>query len=455
MGLAPGQAPTSELLALSSEQWTLVDVLSEHILPETDTPGARAARVADFVDHMLERWFGDQAKAAFVAGLTTLDERSVERYGVGFVGATPPQQIELMKEAEADAAANRSGFSSNPSRLAEAQFFDVAKWLTLFGYYTSEVGHARRARIPRVAGSVGSVRHHRRRDLGVGGPRGPEVTPAVRLDRRQWLVGVLGALATLGRPRRAQAAAVERVGLQLYTLRAEMAEDPIGTLRRVGAMGFDEVEFAGYHSLSVSEVKSALEDAGLSAPAAHVGLRPLVDDTQRLIDECVAVGHRYLVLAYLQPAERQRLDQYRRYVDDLQTVGEACRDAGIQLAYHNHDFEFERLEGEVPYDLLLDGTDPELVKMELDLYWITRAGADPLTYFARHPGRFPLFHVKDLDGETGGFVEVGRGIVDFAGAFRRGEQAGVRHYFIEQDVIRGDRWASLEASLAYLRRLRY
>ncbi len=253
-----------------------------------------------------------------------------------------------------------------------------------------------------------------------------------------------------GRP--LAAARLERVGLQLYTLREAMAEDPVGTIARVAGMGFDEVEFAGYHGLGHAEVRQALANAGLTAPAAHAGLRQILDDSSRWIETCAEIGHRYLVLAYLQPHERERLDQYKSYADALQKVGEACRAAGIQLAYHNHDFEFVSLEGTVPYELLL-GTDPELVEMELDLFWITKAGADPLRYFDAHPGRFTLFHVKDLHADTGTFTEVGSGTVPFARIFAAREKAGLRHAFVEQDVIRGDVWASLRQSLGYVRNL--
>ena len=245
----------------------------------------------------------------------------------------------------------------------------------------------------------------------------------------------------------------EPIGLQLYTVRGEMAKDPVGTLSRVGAMGFTEVEFAGYHGLGPAETTKALSAAGLEAPAVHAGLSAIENDTQRLIDECAAVGHRYLVLAYLQPNERQTLDQYRHYVDVLNRAGEACRKAGLQLAYHNHDFEFETLDEVVPYDLLLEGTDPELVQMELDLYWTTKAGATPSQYFEKYPGRFPLFHLKDMDSESGSFTEVGSGVVDFEGILAQESAAGLKHIFVEQDVIRGDVWKSLETSLGFVRGL--
>ena len=271
------------------------------------------------------------------------------------------------------------------------------------------------------------------------------------LTRRQALQTLL--VAAVARP--TFAAKLDRIGLQLYTVRREMAADPLAVIERVARLGFRELEFAGYHGLEPARVRRALSDFGLSAPATHVGLQDLESDADRWIELCSEVGHRYLVLAYLQPHERRELDQYRRYADLLNDVGERSAVAGIQLAYHNHDFEFVELEGEIPFDLLLGRTDPDLLKLELDLYWIEKAGASASQYFDKHPGRFPLFHVKDMDPSTGGFTEVGSGSVDFQGHFSRREQAGTQHFFVEQDVIRGDPWVSLEKSLNYLRSLSF
>lgn len=263
--------------------------------------------------------------------------------------------------------------------------------------------------------------------------------------REAILMGLAAACARPGRATR-----LSRIGLQLYTARAAMAEDAVGTLARLGAMGFHEVEFAGYFGLEPSSVRTVLEDSDLTAPSAHVSLNDLQERSAELIDTCASIGHRYMVLAYLQPEERQSLDQYRAYADLLNEVGEASAAADVQLAYHNHDFEFVELDGELPFDLLLERTDAELLQVELDLYWISKAEASAAEYFARYPGRFPLFHVKDMDA-AGGFTEVGSGTLDFAGLLAQRGVAGTRHFFIEQDVVKGDLWESLQTSLDYLR----
>ncbi|MEM9405386.1 MAG: sugar phosphate isomerase/epimerase [Acidobacteriota bacterium] len=262
---------------------------------------------------------------------------------------------------------------------------------------------------------------------------------------------ILLALAAL-QARRGAATRLSRIGVQLYTARSAMAEDPVGTIARIGAMGFQEVEFAGYFGLDPARVRRVLDDHDLTAPATHAGLSDLQSRSAQLIETCVEIGHRYLVLAYLQPAERQNLDQYRAYADLLNEVGEACTAAGVQLAYHNHDFEFVALDGELPYDLLLDRTDAESLQFELDLFWIVRAGASAADYFARYPERFPLFHVKDMDA-SGDFTEVGSGEIDFAHFLAQRGAAGAKHFFVEQDVVDGDLWESLQTSLDYLRNL--
>lgn len=249
---------------------------------------------------------------------------------------------------------------------------------------------------------------------------------------------------------------IRRTGLQLYTVRKELKEDFDGTLRRVAAVGFREVEFAGYFDRTPGQVKKALSDSGLKSPSAHVDLKTLSGELGSAIDDAAVIGHRYLVLAYLSPGERQTADDYRRLAALLNRAGEACRKAGLRLAYHNHDFEFAILDGQVPYDLLLRETDAGLVKLELDLYWISKAGRWPEEYFDKYPGRFELFHVKDMDGTPSrSFTEVGRGTIDFRRIFGRAGQAGVKHYFVEQDETPGPPLESARISYEYLRGLRF
>lgn len=247
--------------------------------------------------------------------------------------------------------------------------------------------------------------------------------------------------------------ALERIGVQLYTVRGLMEKDVAGTLEQVAAVGYDEVEIHDYFGHSPEQIKSLLDQFGLAAPAIHVGLDDLRGNLDGVLEAAQTVGHRYLVCPWLEEDERT-LAHYKELAPFFNEVGAACKDVGIQFAYHNHDFEFEMTDGLVPYDLLLDETDANLVQMELDLYWITKTGHDPMAYFEREPGRFPLCHVKDMmiGGEE--IVAVGEGSIDFGRIFAQSEQAGLAHYFVEHDNP-DDPIASITASYAHLKDLRF
>ena len=270
------------------------------------------------------------------------------------------------------------------------------------------------------------------------------------------------ALAAAGlalRQRSAQAEGrrrLSRIGAQLYTVRHELEKDFSGTLRRVAALGYKEVEFAGYFAHRPAEVKATLKRLGLDAPAAHMQLAELRADLAAMIDAAQTIGHRYLLVAWTPPEERRTLDDYRRLADLFNEAGARVKRAGLQFAYHNHDFEFAPVEGKLPYDLLLERTDPNLVKLEMDLYWTVKGGARPVEYFERYPGRFHLLHVKDMDATPRRFfADVGRGTIDFRSIFAQSKKAGVRHYFVENDEPAGSPFDSLRASIEYLRRLEF
>jgi sugar phosphate isomerase/epimerase len=278
------------------------------------------------------------------------------------------------------------------------------------------------------------------------------------ISRRKFLgAAALGAGAACLAPSvfAARGQKLSRIGLQLYTLRNEMAKDLPGTLAQVAAVGYKEVEFAGYFNRPAQEIRALLDKHGLSAPAAHVPLAAVEKGLDKAIEEAKVVGHRYLVCPYLDARDRKTIDDYRRHAATFNRAGEACKKAGIQFAYHNHDFEFVQLDGQMPFDVLLAATDPKLVQIELDLYWIVKAGQDPLAYFAKHPGRFPLVHVKDMAATPQkGFSEVGRGTIDFKKIFVRSKQAGIKHYFVEQDQSAAP-VESIKTSFAYLKQLEF
>ncbi len=244
-----------------------------------------------------------------------------------------------------------------------------------------------------------------------------------------------------------------RIGLQLYTVRHQMEKDVEGTIARVAATGYREVEFAGYFGKSPRDVRALLDHHGLSSPSSHVSLAP--DQWRAALDAAPVVGHRYLVIAWIPAEERHTLDDYKRWAERLNRAATEAKAAGLQLAYHNHDFEFVPLDGKLPYDVLLTETDPKLVQLEMDLYWMVKGGQDPLAYFARWPGRFPMVHVKDSAGPPDHkMAAVGAGKIDFRKIFAQSDQAGIRHYFVEHDNP-DDPFASIRASYDYLQRLEF
>jgi sugar phosphate isomerase/epimerase len=276
------------------------------------------------------------------------------------------------------------------------------------------------------------------------------------MDRREFVtamgaVGLAGAGAVsagCGPSRR-----LDRIGVQLYTVRTAMQESVEQTLERVAGIGYAEVEFAGYFDHSPQQIRSLLDQNHLAAPAAHLPLESLENDWDATVAAAATIGHHYLVLPSIPPAERTGLEAYRSFADRFNRLGERAKAAGLFFAYHNHDFEFAPVDGRLPYDVLLEGTDPALVAFEMDLFWITKAGADPSSYFREHPGRFHLVHVKDMTAD-GSMVDVGAGKIDFAALFALGQQAGIRHFIVEHDSPDAP-FESIAASYRYLHALRY
>lgn len=278
------------------------------------------------------------------------------------------------------------------------------------------------------------------------------------IDRRKFLSATgIGLAGLTGLARRARGGggsrSLSRIGVQLYSARKLMADDFEATLRAIAAIGYDQVEFAGYFERSPAEVRGILEEAGLEAPACHVSLDALRHDLAATIDAARAAGHRFVLCAWLAPEERESVAKYRALAAFFNEVGAACHEAGLRFGYHNHDFEFETVDGATPMDLLLGGTDPARVAFEMDLYWILKGGQKPLDYFARYPGRFALCHVKDMTAD-GRMADVGAGAIDFAEIFAHSAEAGLEYYFVEHDEP-ADPLASLAASYRYLQALRY
>jgi sugar phosphate isomerase/epimerase len=264
------------------------------------------------------------------------------------------------------------------------------------------------------------------------------------------------------------AASIPKVGMQLYTVRTELEKDFAGTLKKVAAIGYKEVEFAGYFNHTPAQVSEILKANGLTSPSAHVDYGSLGDKWPAVLEAARTIGHTYLVNPWIDPAVRAEKGIWKRVADTFNRAGEASKKAGIQFAYHNHNFEFAPVDGKLPYDLLLEECDASLVKMELDLCWISAAGKDPLAYFKRYPGRFPMVHAKGLskmppDGaampidkllplitDVGGPSDV----IDWKRIFAQSSAAGITHYFVEHDVSKAP-FESLATSYATLKGLQF
>src|SRR6266566_1461566 len=277
------------------------------------------------------------------------------------------------------------------------------------------------------------------------------------MDRRTFL-GTMTAATLL--TRRLGFAAddrkIEKIGLQLYTVRDLMKQDFDGTLAKVAAIGYKEVEFAGYFDHSPKDVRAAVDRRGLTAPSAHIDYKSLGEKFPKVIEAAKVVGHEYLVNPWIDEEIRKQPDGWKHAAETFNRAGEVSQKAGIQFAYHNHTFEFvkdQALGGKLPYDVLLAETDPKLVQMEMDLCWITEGGQDPLVYFDRYPGRFPLVHVKDMTKDHQ-MTEVGSGAIDWRRIFAQSEKAGMQNYFVEHDEPRGP-FDSILTSYEFLRKLRF
>jgi sugar phosphate isomerase/epimerase len=261
------------------------------------------------------------------------------------------------------------------------------------------------------------------------------------------LAGLALPLDVLAQPRTSW-----RPGLQLYTVREALAADVEGTLRRVADTGYREVELAGLPGITARTMRAGLQRYGLDAPSMHASYARLRGDAASVLEEARTLGARYLVCPSVDAGERGTADDWKRVCRTLSGIGRAIRSQGLVLAYHNHDFEFVPFDdGTTPFRLLMAETDPRDVKVELDVYWVAKAGLDPVQHLTGIHDRIVLVHLKDLaaDGST---AEVGSGLLDMERVVRAALVAGARHLFVEQDSST-DALASIGASFRFLERL--
>ncbi|GAA5090553.1 sugar phosphate isomerase/epimerase [Chryseobacterium ginsengisoli] len=251
------------------------------------------------------------------------------------------------------------------------------------------------------------------------------------------------------------------LAIQLYTVRDAVSENLEKTLERLANLGFTELEIYGYSGTffgkNRNEFQAILKNVGLKVISSHhtTGILhkeqgTLLNNWEKSVEDLQFVGSKYMVCSYLFPEERT-IENYKKLPELLNKSGEITKMSGIQFAYHNHDFEFEKFDDQQNiYDFILKNSSSDLVKMELDLYWISKAGIDPLIYFEKYPKRFPLWHVKDMKAETKNFAEIGNGTIDFKRIFEAREKAGLEHWFLEQDSSNKDIFESIKMSRDYI-----
>lgn len=235
------------------------------------------------------------------------------------------------------------------------------------------------------------------------------------------------------------------IGLQIYSVRAQLAEDFEGTLKQVAKIGYKWIELADYnngkfYNKTPVEFKKLINDLGMEIISSHTGVEIKgvdMSNAKKLADAHAELGLKYVIKPWLVEERRVSADSYKKVAEELNKVGEIMKSRGLKFGYHNHDFEFETVEDHIPFDILLSETDKELVTFEIDLYWIKKGGKNSIDYFKKYPGRFELYHVKDMDNtEESYFTEVGHGIINFKELFSYKDLAGMEYFFVEQDTCR-------------------
>lgn len=274
----------------------------------------------------------------------------------------------------------------------------------------------------------------------------------------------LAAAGTLILPSYACSAPAKKIGLQLYSLRVELPKDVRGVIAKVAEAGYKEVEPFGYSltgkfwGLDPKAFKNLLADHSLTAPSAHYGMDKFIadsnqDDLKSYIEAANILGSEYIVVPYLTDNFRKSLDDYKRIAAKLNEASAICKAGGLKLAYHNHNFEFEKFGDTTGYDVLLKETDPKAVQFELDLYWVVRSGNDPVKLFEANPGRFPMWHVKDMDKADNKInTEVGSGMIDFKSIYKQAKLAGLKHLIVEQENFSLDPFVSIKQSADYIKK---
>jgi sugar phosphate isomerase/epimerase len=257
--------------------------------------------------------------------------------------------------------------------------------------------------------------------------------------------------------------AAKPMGLQLYSLRDVIGKDVKGTVKQLTDWGYTKFETYGYNNgqlfgMPSKEFNEYVKSLGAQVVSGHYGIDVVRGDWAKAVADAKDAGQEYMVLPWIDEANRTE-DGYKKIIEDVNKAAEVTSQAGLRMGYHNHDFEFKKVGDnanfeklKTGFELLLDGLDPKLVSIELDLYWVVRAGQDPEQIFAKYPGRFEQWHVKDMDkAAPEKNADIGTGSIDFKKLFTFADQAGMKHWYVEQETYPVDPMTSAKNSIDYLK----
>ncbi len=282
------------------------------------------------------------------------------------------------------------------------------------------------------------------------------------ISRKQFLIssGITVAGAMMGADVFAKGFNKNRIGLQLYSLREEVPAGLEQVFKKIAAAGYNSVEMYGfntkdaYFKTSAKEVAALLKANKIISPSGHYQLDLFDNDGQQTIDAAKELGHKYIVIPYLAEPIRKSPDDYKVVAERINKAALLCKKNNIKLAYHNHDFEFKKWDGDVTgYDILLKECDRGLVDFEMDLFWVVTAGHSPIELFKQHPGRFKMWHVKDMDKtDTKKQTEVGSGSIDFKAIFAKAKLSGLEYFYVEQENLPVPGDENIRKSINYLKK---
>lgn len=278
------------------------------------------------------------------------------------------------------------------------------------------------------------------------------------INRRDFIVR--SSLAALALPALSadefQLSRKKKVGVQLYSVRVEMNQDAKGTLDKLAKMGYNQIEsFHGpkglYCGLSPKEMAQTCKDLGMTLRSGHVHIDK---DWLKTIDQAAESGQEYIIVASM-TTNGQTIDNYKEVSDTFNKAGTQCKERGLKFGYHNHAYEFDTVDGQVLFDVLIKNTDPAVVNLELDLGWVIAAGKKPDDYFNNYPGRFPLWHLKDMNLAEKKSTEFGKGSLDIVGLLKSYKKSGMKYFFIEQEEYGKSAFESLDYDIKYYKTLKW